>query len=119
MQEQCLYVDTDKGVFVKYFDYKNQDGVWYEEETVREMIRSYLKECEAIPETSENLYGGMSANNVDDSIENISNTQEETSEAVKKTPIYVWPVVCLGLVALCFAVILLVFRKIFIFRYKQ
>lgn len=122
MSEQFLYVDTDNGVFVKYFDYNNQGGVWYEEDDIREMIRSYLNELKSLPETTENLYGGVaqSPDNIEEREQSIADLPTESFETLNKTTTYIYIISIFSVVVLCSAVILLIFRKkIFVFKCRR
>jgi hypothetical protein len=116
MSEQFLYLDTDKGVFVKYFDYvENLDGVWYSEETIREMGRDYLKELAEIPNGGRNLYGGgiSSSDSMDAYTEQTHVPNTDPVDEEKNVSDYAWVIVASAVLSLGgIMILLIIIRKI-------
>ena len=115
-----LYVDTDKGVFIKYYRDDIVDGIWFKESDFRTLLKAWIEK----EEWTRSGYTYDSKEALSAFIESYADRIDElpplSSEAPKKVPMYVWIISISGAIVLCASVVLFIFRKrIFISKYRR
>lgn len=106
------YVDTDKGMFVKYYPDQVSEGSWFTEEDFRKYAKAYYEYISAYEnnyaKNGEGLNGNISL------LEYIDTKYGKVVPSVntdKKDFSYLWFVIPIGIYITVSAVILFVFRK--------
>lgn len=115
-----LCIDTDKGVFIKYYRDDIVEGTWFKEDDFRTLLKAWIEKESWIK--SGYTYGSEAS--LSTFIENYADRIDElpplSSEVPKKVPMYVWIIVASGVIVLCAAVVMFIFRKkIFISKYRR
>lgn len=111
-QGTLTYVDTDKGMFVKYYPDQVSEGSWFTEEDFRKYAKAYYEYISAYEnnyaENGQGLNGNISL------LEYIDTKYGKVIPSVntdEKDFSYLWFVIPIGVYITASAVILLVFRK--------
>lgn len=113
------YAETDKGVFVKYYSDPTDEGLWLREDDFLTLVKAYANQKDWTK--SNHTHGGPYLSTfIETYADRIDELPLFLNDVPKKVPVYFWIIAVSGVIILCVAVALFIFRKkIFISKYRR